>query len=155
MSTNQPSGHRYRATLTAALTLSLTGRYRRQGNEAAAGIRLWADAESVQLTLVDDGGVAEAAVEAYTSLLGKVDLLIGPYSSGLVRAIAPHLRRAGQLLWNHGGSADDLVQPGVAFCLRRHRRNSMASWTKRSPAKSTSWSSRVNERAVVGGRINN
>jgi ABC-type branched-subunit amino acid transport system substrate-binding protein len=114
VSTNQPSGYHYRATLTAALTLSLTGRYRRQGNEAAAGIRLWADAESVQLTLVDDGGVAEAAIKAYTSLLGKVDLLIGPYSSGLVRAIAPHLRRVGgQLLWNHGGSADDLARPGI------------------------------------------
>ena len=113
MSNNQQSGSHYPATLTAALTLSLTGRYRRQGNEAAAGIRLWADAEGVELTLVDDGCVAEAAIEAYTSLLGKVDLLIGPYSSGLVRAIAPHLRRAGQLLWNHGGSADDLARPGI------------------------------------------
>jgi len=113
VSTNQPSGYRDRATLTAALTLSLTGRYRRQGNEAAAGIRLWADAESVQLTLVDDGGVAEAAIEAYTSWVGTVDLLIGPYSSGLVRAIAPYLRRVGQLLWNHGGSADDLARPGI------------------------------------------
>src|SRR5215475_2794241 len=102
-----PSGDR--APLTAALTLSLTGRYWRQGTEAAAGIRLWADAESVQLTLVDDEGAAEAALEAYTSWVGKVDLLIGPYSSGLVRAIAPRLRHVGLLLWNHGGSADDLA----------------------------------------------
>jgi ABC-type branched-subunit amino acid transport system substrate-binding protein len=99
--------------ISAALTLSLTGRYRRQGAEAAAGIRLWASAESVMLTLIDDESTAEAAIEAYTSWAGNVDLLIGPYSSGLVRAIAPHLRRAGGLLWNHGGSADDLAQPGI------------------------------------------
>jgi ABC-type branched-subunit amino acid transport system substrate-binding protein len=101
------------SALTAALTLSLTGRYRRQGNEAAAGIRLWADAEGVQLTLVDDGGAIEAAAEAYASWVGKVDLLIGPYSSDLARAVAPHLRHVGQLLWNHGGSADDLAHAGI------------------------------------------
>jgi branched-chain amino acid transport system substrate-binding protein len=99
--------------MSAALTLSLTGRYRRQGTEAAAGIRLWADGERVRLTLIDDESAAEAAIEAYTSWVGKIDLLIGPYSSGLVRAIAPHLRQAGGLLWNHGGSADDLAQPGI------------------------------------------
>ena len=42
-----------------------------------------------------------------------MDLLIGPYASGLVRAVAPLVRDAGRLLWNHGGSADDLAQPGV------------------------------------------
>jgi ABC-type branched-subunit amino acid transport system substrate-binding protein len=67
----------------------------------------------VQLTLIDDESAAEAAIEAYASWIGKIDLLIGPYSSGLVRAIAPHLREAGGLLWNHGGSADDLAQPGI------------------------------------------
>ena len=47
-----------RTPLKAALTLSLSGRYRRQGNEAAAGVRLWADSEDVQLTLVDDRSLA-------------------------------------------------------------------------------------------------
>jgi ABC-type branched-subunit amino acid transport system substrate-binding protein len=37
-----------------------------------------------------------------------------PISSGLVRAIAPLVCKAGRLLWNHGGSADDLAQPGMA-----------------------------------------
>ena len=116
MSTSQPGECGDRAALTAALTLGLTGRYWRQGNEAAAGVRLWADSENVQLTLMDDESAGETALEAYTSWVGKVDLLIGPYSSGLVRAIAPHVRRRGQLLWNHGGSADDLAQPGIV-CL--------------------------------------
>ena len=102
--------------ITAALTLSLTGRYERQGTEAAEGIRLWAEAAGVRLTLVDDQGSREAVLEAYGTWLDSADLLIGPYASGLVRAIAPLVRKAGRVLWNHGGSADDLAQPGIA-CL--------------------------------------
>lgn len=107
---------RSRPAITAALTLSLTGPYARQGNDAAEGVRLWAEDTGVQLTLVDDGGSRSAAVRAYSVWLhrGDVDLLLGPYASGLTRAVAPLARKAGHLLWNHGGSADDLVQPGIA-----------------------------------------
>lgn len=100
--------------VTAALTLSLTGRYARQGTEAAEGVRLWAGASGVQLTLVDDQGSKEVALQAYRGWIDTRDLLIGPYASGLVRAIAPLVRDAGRVLWNHGGSADDLAQPGIA-----------------------------------------
>jgi ABC-type branched-subunit amino acid transport system substrate-binding protein len=100
--------------ITAALTLSLTGRYARQGTEAAEGIKLWAEAAGMRLTLVDDQGSREAALEAYRGWVDGVDLLIGPYASGLVRAIVPLVRDGGRLLWNHGGSADDLAQPGIA-----------------------------------------
>src|SRR6266542_951661 len=101
-------------TITAALTLSLTGRYERQGTDAADGIRLWAEEAGVRLTIVDDRGSRQAAIEAYRPWLDTVDLLIGPYASGLVRAIAPLVRPTGRVLWNHGGSADDLAQPGIA-----------------------------------------
>jgi branched-chain amino acid transport system substrate-binding protein len=100
--------------ITAALTLSLSGRYERQGADAADGIRLWAEDAGVRLTVVDDQGSRQAAIEAYSSWLDTVDLLIGPYSSGLVRAIVPLVRGSGRVLWNHGGSADDLAQPGIA-----------------------------------------
>ena len=102
--------------VTAALTLSLTGRYERQGTEAADGIRLWAEAAGVRLTIVDDRGSRRTAMEAYRAWLDTVDLLIGPYASGLVRAVVPLVRDRRRILWNHGGSADDLAQPGVA-CL--------------------------------------
>ena len=100
--------------ITAAMTLSLSGRYERQGTDAADGIRLWAEDAGVRLTVVDDRGSRQAAIEAYSSWLDTVDLLIGPYSSGLVRAVVPLVRGGGRVLWNHGGSADDLAQPGVA-----------------------------------------
>jgi ABC-type branched-subunit amino acid transport system substrate-binding protein len=99
---------------TAALTLSLTGPFARQGAEAAEGVRLWAEEAGVRLTLVNDAGSAATAAKAYAQWVDSIDLLLGPYSSGLVRAIAPLVGNAGRLLWNHGGSADDLAQPGVA-----------------------------------------
>jgi branched-chain amino acid transport system substrate-binding protein len=77
------------------------------------GVRLWAETAGVRLTVVDDAGSAATAAEAYAQWLDSVDLLLSPYSSGLVRAIAPLVRNAGRLLWNHGGSADDLAQPGL------------------------------------------
>jgi branched-chain amino acid transport system substrate-binding protein len=116
MSQVLPREDRDSPTTTAALTLSLTGPYRRQGSEAAEGVRLWARHAGVRLALVDDGGSAATATEAYAGWLGNVDLLIGPYASGLVRRISPLIRSSGQLLWNHGGSADDLAQPGIV-CL--------------------------------------
>jgi ABC-type branched-subunit amino acid transport system substrate-binding protein len=100
--------------ITAALTLSLTGKYERQGTEAAEGVRLWADEAGIRLTLIDDHSSKARAVDAYAGWIDGVDLLLGPYASGLVRAVAPLVRDAGRILWNHGGSADDLAQPGIA-----------------------------------------
>ncbi|HYY81601.1 MAG TPA: ABC transporter substrate-binding protein [Actinomycetes bacterium] len=104
--------------ITAALTLSLTGPFERQGTEAAEGMRLWAEAAGVRLMLADDRGSKDLAVQAYAAWLDgdRPDLLLGPYASGLVRAVVPVVRGAGRLLWNHGGSADDLARPGVV-CL--------------------------------------
>ena len=100
--------------VTAALTLSLTGQYERQGTEAAEGVRLWADEAGIRLILADDRGSKATAIEAYGGWIDGVDLLLGPYASGLVRAVAPLVRTEGRILWNHGGSADDLAQPGIA-----------------------------------------
>jgi branched-chain amino acid transport system substrate-binding protein len=102
------------SAVTAALTLSLTGQYERQGIEAAEGVRLWADEAGIRLILADDQGSKATAIEAYAGWIDGVDLLLGPYASGLVRAVAPLVRDAGRILWNHGGSADDLAQPGTA-----------------------------------------
>src|SRR4029450_4501170 len=100
--------------ITAALTLSLTGQYERQGTEAAEGVRLWAQEAGIRLILADDQGSKSIAVNTYARWIDGVDLLLGPYASGLVRAVAPLVRDAGRILWNHGGSADDPAQPGTA-----------------------------------------
>jgi ABC-type branched-subunit amino acid transport system substrate-binding protein len=102
------------ATTTAAVTLSLTGPFVQQGRQALAGLELWAEEAGIGLTVVDDGGSRSTALRAYAAWLHQgVELLIGPYGSGLVRAVAPLLCDAGRLLYNHGGSADDLARPGL------------------------------------------
>jgi ABC-type branched-subunit amino acid transport system substrate-binding protein len=77
-------------------------------------LELWAEETGVRLMIIDDGGSRSAATRAYAAWLRQgVDLLLGPYASGLVRVVAPLVSDAGRLLYNHGGSADDLVRPGL------------------------------------------
>lgn len=98
----------------AAATVSLTGPQALQGRQAARGLELWAAADQIQLQIVDDAGSATTARDAYQRWLGdQVDLLLGPYGSGLVRQVGPIVSRQGALLWNHSGAADDLTRPLV------------------------------------------
>jgi branched-chain amino acid transport system substrate-binding protein len=100
---------------TAAATLSLSGTLALQGTQAARGIELWADEDQVRLHLVDDASRPEVAGRAYREwlLAGELDLLLGPYGSNMVRGVAPLASQRGVLLWNHGGSSDDLARPWV------------------------------------------
>ena len=50
--------------VTAALTLGLTGPFRRQGADAARGVQLWAQAAGVGLTLAD-GATAHTGCVAF------------------------------------------------------------------------------------------
>ena len=100
--------------LTAAATLSLSGPFALQGRQAARGLELWAASDQVELQIVDDAGSTAKAREAYRGWLGdQVELLLGPYGSGLVRRIGPIVSGNGYLLWNHGGSADHLARQFV------------------------------------------
>ena len=73
--------------------------------------RKWAD---VELIHYDDGSLAEGARQATERLIkeDRVDLLFGPYSSGLARAAADVAAECGQVLWNQGGAAEEIYQPG-------------------------------------------
>ncbi len=96
--------------LTAAVTLSLSGPLGLQGRQAARGLELWASTEHIQLQIVDDAGSPARALDVYREWLGTVvDVLLGPYGSGLLRRVGPLASAHGSLLWNHGGSADDLA----------------------------------------------
>lgn len=100
--------------LTAAATASLTGQFALQGKQAALGLEWWSAEAGVALEIGDDGGSASAAAAAYGGWLDAgTDILFGPYGSGLVRSVVPLVTGAGAMLWNHGGSADDLAQPLV------------------------------------------
>ena len=102
------------AMKTAAATASLTGPLSIQGRQAAQGLELWAVEDEADLYVEDDAGSATTAREAYQRWLrSRIDVLLGPYGSGLVRTVAPVVSDRGALLWNHGGAADDLARPRV------------------------------------------
>lgn len=89
-----------------------TGRYAAQGAQVRAGLELFAHAAGARLVLSDDGSRPAEAAARHRELLDRCDLVLGPYGSDSVRAVA----RAGHrgVLWNHGGAADDVQRlPGV------------------------------------------
>jgi branched-chain amino acid transport system substrate-binding protein len=103
-------------------SLSLSGRFRRQGEQARDGLQLWVeyarDAGSrpaPRLIVLDDESRASLAQAHARRLLAEhqVDVLVGPYSSGLVHAVAPIADGAGKVLWNHGGTSDAILQAGA------------------------------------------
>jgi ABC-type branched-subunit amino acid transport system substrate-binding protein len=103
-------------------SLSLSGRFRRQGEQARDGLQLWVEyardaglGPAPRLIVLDDESRASIARAHARRLLAehRVDVLVGPYSSGLVRAVAPVADAAGKVLWNHGGTADAILQEGA------------------------------------------
>ena len=110
-------------------TISTSGRYARQGQGALAGLRAWEEATNaeggtrmpglatavpVALIHYDDGSSSIQAIANVERLItaDRVQILIGPYSSDLTRAVASVASRYGRVLWNHGGAADDIHRPG-------------------------------------------
>ena len=78
-------------------SLSLSGPFQRQGERARDGLRLWVDHARdardgpPRLIVLDDRSRATLAQAHVRRLLAeeRVDVLVGPYSSGLVLAVAP------------------------------------------------------------------
>ncbi|MCH8993421.1 MAG: amino acid ABC transporter substrate-binding protein [Chloroflexi bacterium] len=110
-------------------SISTSGRYALQGQGALAGLLAWAEATNaeggvrmpgltaavpVALIHYDDGSSPVRAVANIERLFAvdRVQILIGPYSSDLTRAVASVSSRYGRVLWNHGGAADDIHRPG-------------------------------------------
>ena len=78
------------------------------------GLELWARLDGADLELVEDPAPA-SVIETYHRWLrdDRIHVVLGSYGSGLVRRTLPAVDGAGKVLWNHGGSADDLTRPGV------------------------------------------
>src|SRR5207249_1231896 len=108
------------------LSISLTGRFSAQGRQALDGLRLWqsyvngqdritigqAAPQPVRLIFYDDQSRASLARENALGLLrqDRVDALFGPYSSGLTMTVAEVAHGHSKVLWNHGGSSDEVLK---------------------------------------------
>ncbi len=117
------------AAIVVGASLSLSGPFQLQGQEARDGLLLWGDyvagaggirdiaggpVRAIRLIIRDDESRAERARENVEHLLSqdRVDVLLGPYSSGLTLAVGPLAEGGGKILWNHAGASDAIVQQG-------------------------------------------
>ncbi len=90
-----------RRTIKLGFTASETGEFRQLSEEFVSGIKMWADdlldrgADPIAIVSYDDESSPERAAELYERLIteDEVDLLIGPFSSSLVLAVAPVVER--------------------------------------------------------------
>jgi ABC-type branched-subunit amino acid transport system substrate-binding protein len=108
--------------ILVGLSISLTGRLSAQGRQALDGLRLWQSyvngqdgaPQLVRLLFYDDQSRASLARENALRLLCQdhVDALFGPYSSALSLTVAEVAYEQGKVLWNHGGSSDEIFNRG-------------------------------------------
>jgi branched-chain amino acid transport system substrate-binding protein len=118
--------------LILGLSLSLSGGFSMMGRQAeaalklfvadtnaAGGIRTSDGAHELALECHDDQSDPGSCAEIYRALCGDrgVDLLLGPYSSGLARAAAPIAEAAGMVMLNHGGADDGLYTHGMRMIV--------------------------------------
>lgn len=100
--------------------LSLSGRYARFGRQCGIGLRAWSDLTSdVHLVLEDDRSDPRTLEIALRRLARRCDLLLGPYSTQLMRTAGRLAVDEDWLLWNHGGAGDHVQQgfPGHAVSV--------------------------------------
>ncbi|MDQ6774401.1 MAG: hypothetical protein M3024_15705 [Candidatus Dormibacteraeota bacterium] len=98
-----------RSRLRLGACLSLSGRYARFGSQCALGLQTWQELDGgAELRIEDDASDPAQVGPALQRLASTTDLLLGPYSTQLMRAAARFVQAADVLLWNHGGSGDDV-----------------------------------------------
>src|SRR5260221_3933375 len=103
------------APLRIGACLSLSGRFAQFGQQALWGLEAWCSLDGAAELLAEDDRSDRRALEAaLPDVARRCDLLLGPYSTVLMRAAGRMAADAGWLAWNHGGSGDDVegAHPG-------------------------------------------
>ena len=120
---------RVQRSIKVGISVSLTGQFRTQGEQALAGLQAWAEdanlaggiavacfGASLPVSVVhyDDASSPAHAREVTERLIANdhVDLLMGPYSGVLIQAAAAVAEGHGMLLWNQGGASDNVYLRG-------------------------------------------
>ncbi len=123
-----------RHNICLGMAASLSGRYCAQGTQALAGTRawaedvnrkggLWVEAAAARLPVrfvhYDDESDLVRCQELTERLIAEdgVDILLGPYSSGLALRGASVAAKHGRVLWNHGGASDRVYQLGKGWAV--------------------------------------
>lgn len=95
--------------------LSLSGKFARFGWQAARGLEAWQRLDGAAELVIEDDRSDRRMLEALLhNVAARSDIVLGPYSTYLARAAGRIAAESGWLLWNHGGSGDDVqsAHPG-------------------------------------------
>jgi len=119
--------------IRVGLSVSVSGRFQLQGQQALHGILLWqshANAQGgipsnggmsrpVRLIWYDDGSRVSRTRENVLRLIrnDSVDILLGPYSSSLTMAAAEIAEEYKKILWNYGGTSDEIFSHGWRYMI--------------------------------------
>lgn len=116
------------------VSVSLSGRYSIQGEESFEGLALWVKDINqrggvfvkehnrrlpIEFICYDDESSIDECQRIVERLIvkDKVDVLIGPYSSGHTLAAARVAEEYKKILWNHGGSSDEIFKQGFKYLV--------------------------------------
>lgn len=95
--------------------LSLSGKFAQFGRQAARGLEAWRSLDGTADIVVEDDQSDRRTLQAVLpGIAARCDILLGPYSTQLMRTAGRMAAEAGWLVWNHGGSGDDVegAHPG-------------------------------------------
>jgi ABC-type branched-subunit amino acid transport system substrate-binding protein len=91
--------------------LSLSGKFAQFGRQAALGLRAWQSLDgTAELIIEDDRSDRRTLGAIFPDVAARCDILLGPYSTILMRAAGHIAADSDLLVWNHGGSGDDAEQ---------------------------------------------
>lgn len=95
--------------LRVGACLSLSGKYARFGTQVARALEAWQSLDGdADLVVEDDRSDPRTLETAIRRVAQRCDVLLGPYSTQLMRVAGRVAAESGWLLWNHGGSGDDV-----------------------------------------------
>src|SRR4029453_11956030 len=88
---------------------ALSGRFARFGVRAANALNVWSELDgAANVVTEDDRSDPEVVEDAMKRVAAHCDVLLGPYSKQLVWRAARIAMASDWLLWNHGGSGEDV-----------------------------------------------
>ena len=114
------------------LSVSISGKYQLQGEQALNGLSLWQShtnaqggipvggvTQPVRLIWYDDESRSARARDNVLRLLQEdgVNILLGPYSSNLTLAAVEVAQAQKELLWDYGGTSDDIFSRGWEYVI--------------------------------------
>lgn len=118
--------------IRVGMTTSLSGRYAPQGQQALIGIQTWVEdtnrqggmqvgEQSLPVCLIYHDDASDAAqcgiLTERLITVDRVDILLGPYSSGLALRAASVANHHQHVLWNHGGALETTSAPDPGWVI--------------------------------------